>query len=46
MTKITIYNPDAEIIEAICEKNDVTEAEIIEAFMEYLDEVKKDNGWR
>lgn len=27
-------------------KNDVTEAEIIEAFMEYLDEVKKDNGWR
>lgn len=46
MTNITVYDTEAEAIERICEDNDVTEAELIEMLMDYVDEVKADNGWK
>lgn len=46
MTNITVYDTEAKAIERICEDNDVTEAELIEMLMDYIDEVKADNGWK
>lgn len=46
MTNITVYDTEAEAIERICEDNDVTEAELIEMLMDYINEVKADNGWK
>jgi len=46
MTKISVYDTEAEAIERICEDNDVTEAELIEMLMDYINEVKADNGWK
>ncbi len=46
MTNITVYDIEAEIIERVAEDNDTTQAEVIEALMDYLEDVKKDNGWR
>lgn len=45
MREIRIYDTEAEVIERICEDNDVTEAELIELLMDYINEVKADNGW-
>ena len=46
MTEICVYDTEAETIQQICEKNDVTEAELIEELMEYLDELKAWHGWK
>ena len=46
MTEILVYDTEAEAIERICEDNDVTEAELIEMLMDYINEVKADNGWK
>lgn len=46
MKKISVYDTEAEAIERICDDNDITEAELIEMLMDYIDEVKADNGWK
>jgi len=46
MTKITVYDIEAEELEKIADANDTNVAEVIEALMEYIDEVKKDYGWK
>lgn len=45
MQRITVYDIEAKVIEDICDLNDVTEAEVIEALMEYIEDVKVNNGW-
>lgn len=46
MTKITVYDTEAEELEKIADENDTNVAEVIEVLMEYIDEVKKDYGWK
>ena len=46
MTKITVYDIEARELEKIADANDTNVAEVVEALMEYIDEVKKDNGWK
>ena len=46
MTNITVYDTEAKAIERICEDNDVTEAELIEMLMDYIDEIKAFHGWK
>ena len=46
MKKICVYDTEAEAIERICEDNDVTEAELIEMLMDYIDEIKAFNRWK
>lgn len=49
MTKITIYDVEAEQLEKLADANDTNVAEIIEAIMndeELMAKVKEDNGWR
>lgn len=44
MTKINVYDVEAERIEKIADANDTNAAEIIEMLMEYVDEMIRDNG--
>lgn len=46
MKKICVYDTEAEAIKRICEDNDVTEAELIEELMDYIDEIKAFHGWK
>lgn len=46
MTKITVYDIEAEELEKIADANDTNVAEVVEALMNYIDEVKKDYGWK
>ena len=46
MTKITVYDIEAEALEKIADDNDTNVAEVVEALMEHIDEVKKDYGWK
>ena len=46
MTNITVYDTEAKALERICEDNDVTEAELIEMLMDYIDEIKAFHGWK
>lgn len=43
MTKITVYDIEAEELEKIADVNDTTVAEVIEMLMDYVEEMKKDN---
>lgn len=43
MTKITVYDIEAEELEKIADVNDTTVAEVIEMLMDYAEEMKKDN---
>ena len=43
MTKITVYDIEAEELEKITDVNDTTVAEVIEMLMDYAEEMKKDN---
>jgi hypothetical protein len=43
MKRITIYDVEAEIINRVCDDNNISEAELIEMLMEHIDEVKQDN---
>lgn len=45
MTRINIYDTDAETIETVCRDNDISEAYLIELLLDYLDDVKRDNGF-
>lgn len=45
MTEIKIYDTCAEKIEEIAEKNDSTVAEVVEALLEFEDEMKDNEGW-
>lgn len=44
MKAIHVYDYDAERIEKTCEANDMSEHELIELLLDYLDEVKEENG--
>lgn len=46
MTKITVYDIEAEALEKIADDNDTNVAEVVEALMEYVEEMKKNYGWR
>lgn len=46
MRQISVYDTEAEAIERICEDNDVTEAELIEELMDYIDEIKAFHRWK
>lgn len=46
MRQISVYDTEAEAIERICEDNDVTEAELIEELMDYIEDVKAFHGWK
>lgn len=42
MTRITVYDVEAERIERLCEKYDLTEAELIELVLDNIDEYEED----
>ena len=44
MKTIRIYDYDAERIEKVCEANDMSEHELIELLLDYLNEVKEENN--
>ena len=44
MKTIRIYDYDAERIEEVCEANDMSEHELIELLLDYLNEVKEENN--
>ena len=46
MTNITIYDTEAQALEQMAERNDMTVAELVEMLMEYADDMKSDNGLR
>ena len=46
LTRITVYDIEAEALEKIADDNDTNVAEVVEALMQYAEEMKKDNGWR
>lgn len=46
MTKITVYDIEAEELERIADANDTTIAEVVGILMEYAEDMKKDNGWK
>ena len=41
MTNILVYDDTAEKLEEISDKNDMTVAEIIDALMDFIDEIQK-----
>ena len=43
MTRITVYDIEAEDLEKIADANDTTIAEVVEMLMAYAEEMKKDN---
>lgn len=43
MTKILVYDVDAEALDKIADANDTTVAEVVEMLMEYAEEMKKNN---
>ena len=44
MTKITVYDIEAEALEKIADANNTTVAEVVEMLIDYAEEMKKDNG--
>jgi hypothetical protein len=46
MKTISVYDIEAEKLEEFADRNDTTIAEVIEALMDYIDEVKFDNNWK
>ncbi len=46
MKTILVYDTEAEEIEKISEDNGIPECEIIEMLMEYVEQMKEDNGLR
>lgn len=43
MTKITVYDIEAEELEKIADANNTTVAEVVEMLMAYAEEMRKDN---
>lgn len=46
MTRINVYDVEAELIEKVADANDTTSAEVVEVLCGYIEEAKKDNGWK
>lgn len=46
MKQITVYDIEADKLEKIADVNDTSVAEIIEMLMDYIEEMKRDNGLR
>jgi hypothetical protein len=44
MTKILVYDVEAEELEKIADANDISIADVIEMLMVYAEEMKKDNN--
>lgn len=44
MTKILVYDIEAEELEKIADANDTTVAEVVEMLMAYAEEMRKDNS--
>ena len=44
MTKVLVYDVEAEDLEKIADTNDISVAEVIEMLMAYAEEMKKDNN--
>lgn len=44
MTKILVYDVEAEDLEKIADANDISVAEVVEMLMAYAEEMKKDNN--
>ena len=44
MTRITVYDIEAEDLEKIADTNDISVAEVVEMLMAYAEEMKKDNN--
>lgn len=44
MTKILVYDIEAEDLEKIADMNDISVAEVVEMLMAYAEEMKKDNN--
>lgn len=44
MTNIRVYDINANELEKVADRNDTTIAEVVELLMDYLEEMKKDNG--
>lgn len=44
MTKVLIYDVEAEDLEKIADTNDISVAEVVEMLMAYAEEMKKDNN--
>ena len=44
MTKILVYDVEAEELEKIADANGTTVAEVVEMLMEYAEEMKKSNN--
>ena len=44
MTKVLVYDVEAEELEKIADANDISIADIIEMLMVYAEEMKKDNN--
>lgn len=43
MTRVMVYEDTEKQIRKVCEDNDISEAELIEMLMEYIEEVKENN---
>ena len=44
MTKVLVYDVEAEDLEKIADTNDMSVAEVVEMLMAYAEEMKKDNN--
>lgn len=44
MTKILVYDIEAEALEKIADANDTTVAEVVEMLMEYVEDMRKNNN--
>ena len=44
MTKVLVYDIEAEDLEKIADENDISVAEVVEMLMAYAEEMKKDNN--
>jgi hypothetical protein len=44
MTKILVYDIEAEELEKIADANDISVADVVEMLMAYAEEMKKDNN--
>lgn len=44
MTNITVYDIEAEQLHKMADVNDTSVAEIVEMLMDYVEDMKRDNG--
>lgn len=44
MTKILVYDVEAEDLEKIADTNDISVADVVEMLMAYAEEMRKDNN--